>query len=673
MPALHLLRTRTPRWALAAWLGLAVVAAALRFAGLTAMPPTLWVDEAWFDLKAADVLRGQTFIPIEPTNRLGVGLSPVHVYATAAVQAAGVPAAWAARFASAVAGLLTVLVVFPAALTLLAPLYPEPWRSLGALVATWVLGTLFASLYYSRDGGQNAACVLFAVPAAVGTFLAFERLRWAWAWAAAAGIGLGMALATYEAALALPILLAAYGGLRLWRMPVPQRWRGLGLLIVIGAAALVVVAPFLLVLLREPDLFFRHLRDTQAVQGPGPLPAVLRPVQGLAAVVLGLSVRGDLLPGRNLAGRPLFDVFSSALLWLGLAVLWLRHRRRPSAQLLLLWVAVMALPSALSDAPPAFPRMLPMTPALAISAGVGAVAGLQWAGRRGPAARWLAAAVLGLGLAAGGVTSAWDYFVRWPRDPRVFDARSMGPRQTADRARELARAGPVLLTTRSDPFVEGPFTLLLGGTGVTVFDAAPGCFPLADRAPWPATYGVIQVLDQATLPLLRQAYPAGREVGYVMHPAGYAYAVFFQVPAGTPAPAPTHAVNVAFEGGVSLAGYSWLAEPRLGQTATIQLYWQAAQRPNEPLTGFVHVGQGRQSQPLIGQHDGPLCPSLLAPAWQPGFAYVETRSFLVDGPPGEYDVRVGVYRTASAQRLAIQSASVSFEDSRAILTALSLR
>lgn len=653
-------------------LAIVFLAAILRLGWLTQIPHTLWVDEAWFGLKGREVLSGVNFLPLEKPS-LGVGDSAYQIYASAAVQAMGIPAAYSSRIASAVSGVLIVVVLYPTLSELFRAFVPE-YARLAALTAAAVIAAHFPSLLYSRSGGQMTGCVLVTVLVALGLHEMFDKANWRWALLTGALIGLGQT--TYEAALGLPALLCVYTGAR-WLWPgTNSRQRVLQLGGTALLAALAAFAPMLWFYLRHPGIYLAHVGQTQSVlDESGMTGAVFKVLGGFWNVLLGLSFQGDLVVGRNLVGRPFFDPVSSILLWMGMGWTVWRARQVPAAQLMLIWVAVMSLPSALSSESPANSRMLPMAPALAGFVGVGAVMVWRMAASRGPRWRWATPAILGLGLALGGVESAKAYFVDWVGQPRLFDSLYFGARLTAEKALAFASAADVFVTPKSNEFVRDPFELLLGDTSVKIFDAAPDCLPYANRSLRDVVYGVIQVMDDRSLPALLAAYPDGAVANAVMHPDGYAYSLFFRVPAGAPAPAPARSVKVQFEGGLRLIGYSMPGSARPGETVTLTLFWETSQPLSADLTGFVHLGKGRDSQPLIAQHDGPLCPGFDPSRWEPGYVYIETRSLplAADAATDSYDIRVGVYHPDAAVRLNILEADVPFEDYRAQLTTFQVR
>jgi hypothetical protein len=667
----HVIKTQ---WPAVVYGLLLVLAAAVRFGGLTEMPHTLWVDEAWFSLKGGEVFAGEDLLPLEPPG-LGIGDSAAQIYGSALARAVGFPAPYTSRLASAAYGWLTVAATYPLMLSLYRGMVADGGRQAAALAATAVMATHFAAVLYSRHGLQMAGAGLATVVSLYALHQTYERNSRRWA--LATGVVMGAGQTTYEAALALPLVLAAYAAVR-WRWPgALSRRRVIGLAALAALAGVVTFTPMLWFYSRNPGIFLAHVGQTQTLEGAvGWGDRLGRVVDGLMKVAAGISIRGDLLPGRNLAGRPFFDAFTSLLVWGGLAWAAVRAGRQPAAQLMFVWTGVLWLPSALSDQPPAFTRMLPLAPALAGFAGLGVQGALAWGAARGAGARAVALAALALGLTAGGAASMKALFYDWPRQPRLFDALYFGARLTAEQALAHAGAANVFLTTASEQFVRYPFALLLGDTPVRAFDATPACLPYADRAGRDSVYGVIQVIDPASGPALARAYPLAEQIGAVMHPDGYAYALFWRVPAGTPAPTPNLAVDVAFEGGLRLAGVTAPPAAARGETIDLTLFWQAAAGPLPAgLNSFVHIGRGAASDPLIAHRDGPLCPGFRPDWWEPGYAYIETHmlSLAPDALPGRYDIRVGVYQPGEEARLAVTSSALPVENDRVVLASFEVR
>lgn len=662
--------TAPSRGAWLAW-GLIVLAAAgLRFTALFEIPYQAWADEAYFEVRAREVLRGVNVLPAaDPV--FATGNSPFHLYATTLAQALGAPAPYSSRWVSAAMGVLGVALTFPLLWRFFCD-WPNARRMVAALVGTAAHAGLYASVHLSRDGNQNPGSVAMTTLALGALFQTFET--GSRRWALAAGAALALALTTYEAAYALLLIAPAYAFVR-WRAGAVAGRAAAALTGLLFAAALLLFSPLLIHYLNHPEVVLSRFRMTQGAAPPGLLETLGWAARGFATVWGGLAFRGDPTIGQNLAGRPLFDPFTAALVALGMAgALW-SLRRSAAAQLLLGSAFVFSLPSAVTPFPPAFTRMLLMVPALCGLAGWGAALIWGWAERRPPWGPRAAALLLAGGSLLGLLLTARDYFGVWARDPRLFDARQSGARRVAELALAAADAEDVLVSPLSQPLTYYTFRVLLEDTPVQLFDASPDCFPYAHQRPNATRYGLLPTLGFDALPALAAAYPQGRQVDIVLHPDGYAYAVFFQAPPGAPAPAPQAAFEAEFAGGLRLAGVDAPTEARPGATVTVTLHWEAAGPLASGLTGFVHIGRGRNSDPFIGQQDGPLCPPLPPERWRAGYRYVERRTVTLaaDAPPGLYDLRVGVYDPASGARLAISSADRLVEDDRLVLNELNVR
>ncbi|MHB1004006.1 MAG: glycosyltransferase family 39 protein [Chloroflexota bacterium] len=111
--------------------------------------------------------------------------------------------------------------------------------------------------------------------------------------------------------------------------------------------------------------------------------------------------------------------------------------------------------------------------------------------------------------------------------------------------------------------------------------------------------------------------------------------------------------ETTFGGSIRLAGYEVTPRPLFaGQPATIKLYWQSLATTAKDYQVFVHVVD--KDYRFVGQHDGPpdrgKTPTSV---WRPGMTITDEHDFKVaaDAPPGEYDLRVGLYALDDMKRL----------------------
>lgn len=649
---------------------------------LTDIPASLWADEAWFSARAQDVVRGINLIPTVTYRGVGVGDAPLQAYLAAALQALGVAAPFSSRIATSILGVLTIAILYPTFIDLLQEEHGENTARWLALMATTVVAGLFIHLHHSRVGMQCMTGLIMAIPTLWLSWKAFQPSHIGWA--IAAGLSLGLSQYAYETSRALPLVIGAWGLLRMGQTR-GTRWKHiLARLGVIAGFSILAFLPMAIFYVRHPQAYYVHMANVSQGVLSGTVPEIaIKVLRNYGRVLWGISVRGDRMMGRNLAGRPMIYPFLSIFFWLGVVLAVLRTRRSAASRFFLLWGSIMVLPSVLTDEAPAFNRMLAATPAL----GVFVAWGMLWVWRRasrtarqadGPNRRFVrgaVAALLGVGLALAPILSAYDYFVRWANDPRLFDVLGMGPPRMANRALQLVRNGRVYLTPGSNLYVKHVYYTMLDGSDVEVVDGDV-CLPLVDRPAQPVTYGVATVLDHESLPLLKSVYPGGEEIDYVMHPDGYAYAVFFQVPPGTPGPDPQYPASTVFDHGPTLIGYD-LPDTTVhaGGTVRLVLYWRASADQAEQLVSFVHVGKGRQSDPMVAQHDGPLCGAAYpTQRWTEGEIIIDTHilNLTQDAPEDSYDIAVGLYRASDVIRLPIERSEHPLQDNRVFLGSLSV-
>jgi hypothetical protein len=664
----------------------------VRFWQITQIPHALWVDEAWFAARARDVARGINYIPIatNPDVQLGAADSPMQVYLSAAIQLVGLPMPYSSRIASSVAGVITVGVLYPALAAMWQAEFGKRRAQWMALIATAIMAGLFTHVYASRVGMQYALTPMVTVLTLWFTWKALESSRFGWA--AAAGIVLGLSQYSYEAARALPILVGI-----LWLVAIVQTTgRSAGsslgglksalhhngallarLAVMIGFLILAVM-PAALFYIRYPYVYYTHtITTTRGVLEGGLFQMLVNILTNYGRVLWGISIRGDVMVGRNLVGRPMLDTFLSIFCWLGVLVALYRARNSRASQTLLLWLVVMLLPSAVSDQAPAFNRMLPVAPALAAFVALG-MAWVQHKAQQLPRPRLVQRSLgvlLAAGLAFSQAQSLYDYFVRWANNPRLFDALGMGPRRLADQALDLARTDQVYLTPASEVFAQPVYDLLLEGSPVKALDGNV-CLPLVDRPTRPVDYGVMLTTDHNSLPWLKALYPAGREIGAIMHPDGYAYAVIFQVPAGAPGPTPGNPTRTEFAGGPALIGYDLSnSSARPGESIELTLYWLGTGPSAENLVSFIHIGKGRQSDPLVASHDAQICDAAYPTTrWAEGEIILDRHSLTIaEGMPGDtYEIAVGLYRASDRMRLDIVQSDRPALDNRVTVGTLTV-
>ena len=258
-----------------------------------------------------------------------------------------------------------------------------------------------------------------------------------------AGIFYGLSFYTYTAARFTPIALAAFGIYGLATQPAIRHspfairhsfWRGVGLAIL---AALVVVMPLAVYTVQHPDVVLGR---------PGQVSVFDPAINGgdlwgtLGAHVLRTAgmffVRGDRIWRHNVPWRPIFDPLLGGAFVVGFLVALRRARQNPAAGFVLIWTAVMSLPTLLAEDAPHFLRGVGVLPVVVLLPALGldwlaAAIKLQIANRKSQISRsanqpfairhspfairslFIVHCVILVGLSS----TAWAYFGDYARNP----------------------------------------------------------------------------------------------------------------------------------------------------------------------------------------------------------------------------------------------------------------
>ena len=428
-------------WVRLILISLMLLAFGVRIWRLDVLPPGLYFDEA-FDGWDARRIAFEGYHPVYfAANN---GREPLYIYLLALSVRLFGPTAYALRLVSALAGTLTVPAVYVAACIILRPIADRLHlrtnspliAALPALVAAAAIVVSYWHLSLSRLAFRVVLLPLLSAFAIAWFWRAWHgRRRRDYVWS---GALFALALNAYISARFLPLVVSLFvltefiGDLRLFRSRRAfwwEQWRprlqGLGILFVVNVLLL---TPLIGRFVRSPDLLSARISGisvfTPSADG---ISSVLhqRIGQNLAAVAGSFYVAGDLNVRHNLPGRPANDPFLALLFTVGwLAALY--RIKQPWARLLLIWLAIMLLPTILSTEAPHALRSAGVLPPLALLCGVGAstiVLGLlrlnQSASERpqagSRAARYASLALLAGVVAISGTWTTIDYFHRWAR------------------------------------------------------------------------------------------------------------------------------------------------------------------------------------------------------------------------------------------------------------------
>ncbi|MBF8283811.1 MAG: hypothetical protein HW378_2726 [Anaerolineales bacterium] len=676
------------------WLGLiTLLAGALRFHRIGSLPPGLWFDEAWIALKARDVLAARSFqLYFDQFGMGGMAFPMIYLTALARVITGNDPLA--VRYAVAAVSVLNIPLTF-FALRAIFRLDGEPEADViggakqsqtggreiapdaarprndrstrAALLGALVLGLTFPHLLLSRVGFD------VILPAITGS-LTFLGLAVASRTGRArdyvlTGAALGASVYGYSSGRFLPVAVAIAV---VWLALLARDWRRRVTGLALAAAASIVVAlPLGAYFLLHPGAFaVRAQTTTYNTLGPGAKSVPLAVLNNLVRTLASFSLPGfgDVMARHNIPGHPVFDPFLSLIFWLGVVTVVISVRRR-SVALLASWAGVMLLPVVLTDGAPVFTRLLGATPALA---GVCVLGGLALFDALAPRSARAASVIVGFGLLFSLTVSAYNYFVRWATDPRLYDAFQVGDWEAAALARDRAGAGSVYLSPELINDSHPTFDLLLRGSPVRTLPI--NCLAYFDRPARPVTYIVEALNDNSLLENLSAQFPTGQRGDPILHqPEPFPLYETFVVPAGAEAVDPPIATTGTFGTAVRLIGYSLSpATARPGDTLALTLYWQAATRPEADYTSFIHLfaPEAETSTPAA-QSDSPPCGGdYPTPRWAPGEIVADARTLTVPADYAANSARlaVGMYAWPSSDRLPITGTDAALPDGRLLLT-----
>lgn len=187
---------------------------------------------------------------------------------------------------------------------------------------------------------------------------------------------------------------------------------------VVGLVSLLIYAPLALTLAANPEL------QQRIQQLEGPLLALKQgdfaPVIHATLATLGsFTFTGDPRWTYSLPGRPLFDWFTAIFFYAGVALTFSRWRQ-PHYAVLIGWLLVALLPSALSPDAPSTVRMIGALPVIYLMPGLAIAAAGRWLREKGrapvarAARRPIFIAVLIAVLTLNFVRTVNDGFIRWP-------------------------------------------------------------------------------------------------------------------------------------------------------------------------------------------------------------------------------------------------------------------
>jgi len=476
-------------YALFVMVAVLLVAATLRWAACGQVPPGLYHDEAYNGLDALEVLRGRLSLYFPANN----GREPLFIYlVTLAVGLLG-RSPFALRLPASFVGLLTVAATAAAGRALFS-------RRVGVLGAAVLAVTLW-HVHLSRVSFRAVLLPLFIALTVWQAVLGASKIRTpqfpipnphsalrnpaGWRHWLAAGVFYGLSFYTYSAARFTPVALIAFAFYMLLVRPptsnlqsairnpqsairnpqsairTPHLWRGIGLA---AMATLVVLAPLAIYTVGHLGVVLGR-PDQVSVFNPAINGGDLWGTLGRHTLrTLGMFfVRGDRIWRHNVPWRPIFDPLLGGAFVVGLLVALRRARRDAAAGFVLVWVAVMSLPTLLAEDAPHFLRAAGILPIVAFLPALGLdwladtvesqIANrksairiphfqvVHWSQRTRQHSLILHSLILILPLLFGLASTAWAYFGDYARDPMTGYWFERGAVMLGSRANEFLGLG----------------------------------------------------------------------------------------------------------------------------------------------------------------------------------------------------------------------------------------
>lgn len=607
-------------WSRRDWLillGVTLLGAALRLYKLGVVPPGFQFDEAFNAIDAAGVMRGNRPLFL-PAN---AGREALYTYWQVLVirLVGGEISPYTLRLGSALAGIISV----PTAYVLLRSLLRERSRSV-ALFASLALALNLWNIHFSHFGIRTIMMPMMLSGAFGFFWLGGHGNRATVRWGAylISGLFTGLSVWTHPTGRLTPLVLIGYTLWLLWQASPDRRFRlprtaplsnPLAGLLLTGLIAFIVFLPLGRVFYERPDFFLEHASEAFVMNDEVSQGSPLLTLGDHALRVLGMfTVRGDTDWTHNVPGRPAFDPLMSIPFLIGVALWGMRMARRGDPDrdalvLLALWLAVMLLPSVLSNDAPDFSRTVPTHPALFVAAGLG----LAWLGAQSWIVPWLGGAAAAAIVVVSGGWTFYDYFVDFGGRSELYYVYDVDKLDALEQLQPLTDGNQVYLSElwaghASVTFLRGEYGIKSIDTSDTLVLPAPGlgavyAFPAeqADRAE-----RIAEQLPGATLSRVPDAL--GNELLSIV-----------QIDASTlegwpPELTPEQAQPAHFVEAPTLLGLSTDTD-----TADLTLFWGAEAHMLRDLTSFVHLMDADGQR--VGQADKiPGNGSYITPAWTPG-------------------------------------------------------
>lgn len=657
------------------WLGLAtailLLAAAARLIMLAESPPGLAQDEVLDADIALFIRQGEHALFF----RHGYGHEPLYHYWAAPFQALLGDNILSIRLPAVFLGLLLVALTLRWA--------KRDFGATAAVVAGLGLAVSWWPIIFSRIGIRPIMEPVLLVAAMWFWPLRSRRIgRREGVSAGLAGLFLGLSIYTYTAARVAPLipvaLLIVLGVRYLWAGrsgreadELPAIRAQAAYAAIIAVVALVVFAPLALTLRANPDL------QQRLEQLEGPLSALEAgdpgPVLNATIATLGVfSFTGDPRWTYSLPGRPLFDLATAALFYAGLALaLW--RWRQPRYAVLVIWLAVALLPSALSPDAPSTVRLIGALPVVYLMPGLSIDAAERWLrARSGPTASErnrfvpLFLGILSLILAINVYRTARDGFVRWPAELETRLRYQTALRDIGNHWRHLAPDRPLVVAeVFFEPIDADSLRRGVGEetaarwvqTGAGVAGALVWPLPVEGRT------GALYVPEYAPLdPDLMAMAGLSRKPDF-RSDGSPSFAVYM-LPASPAVELAQRSDEFVSESNGELMTLAGTTIPDVAEGEILfASWWRVAGALPEDLAIFIHLTD--ETGMIIGQYDGL---DAAAATLQRDDSVLQRHAIPLPAEmnPGDYTLHLGLYRRGDGRRLLLSGGGDHVELARCV-------
>jgi hypothetical protein len=645
------------------------IATGLRFWALGTIPPGLYHDEAFNGLDALGVLAGERPIFFEANN----GREPLFIYLVALSVAALGRSPGAIRMVAALLGTLTI----PATYLMAKAMFN---RRIGLLAAA-ITGLTLWHVNLSRIGFRAVAMPFLVALALWQLWLGLKRDNKRHF---LAGGGLyGLTFYTYLAARFTIVALAAFGLYLIlfesWKpalspvegleaCPEPSRrvggWKRGGLTFVL--AALVILAPLAAYVATHWDAFLGRVGQVSIFNpaiNEGDFWGTL--LRHTGRTLLMFTNRGDFIPRHNVPLRPVFDPVLSVFFLLGLVLCLRRFRQSAEHAFVIIWLAVMLLPTILAEGAPHFLRSVGILPVAFVVPAVGLDSLWRFLENKSTAPVAVGAVALVLVFGLGNTTI--DYFGRHAASQDVrynFETAAVDLATQANRVLGTGWNG-TKLWARQNPSLPGRHLyiadrlwrdwasvrfLVPPSPNLTILTEsaklAPNSSDEVMLIVWPyEDYN--QYLSVLPVGSTITVQEGSLERGDLEKKARLLYITFTATPATIPSGEP----EARFEKGLTLVGHRLTTVSP--QELRLNLLWRAEAEIEADYTIFVHL---TRDDTILAQDDsfpaGGYYPTSL---WRVGDIVSDEHTLALPEPydPVEHKLVVGFYQLETLHRLQV--------------------